>query len=260
MKKLHTFALLGFPISHSLSPKIFELIGEYFEVDITYDLIELRSQAELENFLNNNFKSYDGVNLTTPLKNKTPLAKTLNVLKPNPLSGINTDQIAIEKLLRPYEQIINSVTLIGAGGAASAAVKALKTLKFIKHLHIINRSELPEKFTLAAHAPNWQVTSSTLEDAKKVSTDLLINATPMGLGGEVHPLSSHLVRAKIIFDMIYVPKNTNLIQQAERLESKTITGDQMLIEQAISSFEFWINDKIIKRDELVTFLRERLYE
>ena len=65
---------------------------------------------------------------------------------------------------------------------------------------------------------------------------MIINATPVGMGGEASPLSSkHISKDSIVYDIVYRPLNTDLILNAKKANAQIIYGYEMLIEQAIAA-------------------------
>ncbi len=151
------------------------------------------------------------------------------------LSGFNTDWIGIERAVQEAGVDIEggAVVILGAGGAARAAVYASRILK-ASLITIVNRTtERAEKLAGefgVAYAPA-EALQSVCKDAK-----LIFNATPLGshlATSSVHlqPRFETLRRECAIFEMVYGP--TDFVRSAQAARLRTITGDRMLLYQAV---------------------------
>jgi 3-dehydroquinate dehydratase/shikimate dehydrogenase len=123
---------------------------------------------------------------------------------------------------------------LGAGGAARAAVFGLRERGC--EVHILNRSLAPaQKLARAAHARLIKRT-----DLKKLSFDVIINATPVGMGNSKEsPLHDNEINARYVFEMIYDPAETRLVQLARARGAQIIPGLEMFVHQAARQFEIW---------------------
>src|SRR5208283_2355637 len=151
------------------------------------------------------------------------------------LYGFNTD---IAGVLRPLEQrlaIANAkVLVLGAGGAARAAVFGLKERG--AEVWILNRSAVKAQ-RLARQAKARVIKRA---DVRKTAFDLIINATPVGMGNTHDcPLKDDEIQAKIVFDMVYDPVETHLLQVARAKGIAVIPGIEMFVHQAARQFEIW---------------------
>jgi 3-dehydroquinate dehydratase/shikimate dehydrogenase len=151
------------------------------------------------------------------------------------LYGFNTD---IAGVLRPLEQrftIENAkVLVIGAGGAARAAVFGLKERG--AEVWVLNRTSAKGQ-KLARQAKAHSIKRA---DLKKVAFDVIINATPVGMGNTHEcPLKDPEIQAKVVFDMVYDPVETHLLQVARAKGISVIPGVEMFVQQAARQFEIW---------------------
>jgi 3-dehydroquinate dehydratase/shikimate dehydrogenase len=151
------------------------------------------------------------------------------------LYGFNTDTAGV---VRPLEQRIGienaRVLVLGAGGAARAAVFGLKERG--AEVFILNRTvETGQKLARQAKARTVK-----RADLKKLSFDVIINATPIGMKNpKESPLLEAEINAKYVFEMIYDPAETQLIRLARARGAQIIPGIEMLVQQAARQFEIW---------------------
>ncbi|MEZ4907746.1 MAG: shikimate kinase [Saprospiraceae bacterium] len=178
----NNFAVVGNPISHSLSPVIF---GKYFENiadKYFYSRILGRSIEDISRLIT----AFDikGMNVTAPFKkeilslvseksaevNLTEASNTIIVQEKN-IKAYNTDIDGVIGALNPFSQNIKSVLILGAGGAARSAIIALQNMN-IQDINIWNRT--PEKAKQVAAQFNINHTETTSKDYS-----LIINTTPI---------------------------------------------------------------------------------
>jgi 3-dehydroquinate dehydratase/shikimate dehydrogenase len=151
------------------------------------------------------------------------------------LYGFNTDTAGV---VRPLDQRISlpgaKILVLGAGGAARAAVFGLKERG--AEVWILNRTAAPAR-KLARQAKARTIKRA---DLRKVSFDVIINATPVGMGNTKDcPLKESEIQARIVFDMVYDPGETRLLQIARAKGFQTIPGIEMFVHQAARQFEIW---------------------
>ncbi len=151
------------------------------------------------------------------------------------LYGFNTD---IAGVLRPLEQrlvIENAkVLVLGAGGAARAAVFGLKERG--AEVWVLNRTSVKGQ-KLARQAKARTIKRA---DLRKTAFDVIINATPVGMGNTRDcPLKDEEIQARVVFDMVYDPVETHLLQVARAKGIAVIPGIEMFVQQAARQFEIW---------------------
>jgi shikimate dehydrogenase len=199
----------------------------------------------------------DGFNVTIPHKiemmrylDKTDelcsLIGAVNTVtnKDGILKGYNTD---MDGFLDPFKKkkldIINKkVLLLGAGGAARAIVAGFAREK-AKSITIANRtlenakrlSEFSRKIGLNADGIEMEEVKDTAKDY-----DVIVNATSIGLKNEPSVISLEGINEKtIVYDIVYMPINTDFIKKAKEKNAVIIFGYEMLLGQAIRAFEIW---------------------
>ena len=171
-------AVIGSPIAHSLSPKLFSFMAENEGVELDYQAIEvalLDSKIFLEQLKVN--KNFLGLNVTVPLKEafisdidvcspEVKIIGALNVLhlKNDKIYGHNTDVIGIERTLKEKKFYVDDKTclILGAGGAARAQAYVLGMEK-AKSVYVYNlsdkNSELVKNFKLHFPETSWRLIS-----------------------------------------------------------------------------------------------------
>jgi shikimate dehydrogenase len=257
--KFH-FGLIGYPLGHSLSPKIHAaalkacgLQGDYSlfpihpdDKDGLKDLLARVRAGELH-----------GLNVTIPHKQNviefvdelTPTAKAVGAvntmcLRDNKLVGDNTDAAGfLADLKKGMENrelgVGKSALVLGAGGSARAVVYALLNDGWdvtVSARRIEQAQQLTSSFT------NHESRPSTF-DLRPSTFDLLVNTTPVGMFPNVDdsplPDELSLPANAFVYDLVYNPSETKLVRVARTQGLSATTGLGMLIEQAVLSFEIW---------------------
>lgn len=249
--------LLGYPLSHSYSPLIYNRFFKILNCDAGYFLYETKKE-DLKERINEILKDRDvkGFNLTQPLKEEIlkfnlildDISKkifSVNCIKieEKNLYGFNTDYFGFLKSLYPYKrELENSISLIlGAGGAAKSVILALKELK-IKHSFVANRTY--EKALNLKEVFGDFITPLNLNEIHliKEKIKILINATTVGLKEEECLIDEDFIdKDMIVYDLIYNPKLTKLIKLAKRKGAKNKNGFTMLYIQCLENMKIWFN-------------------
>jgi 3-dehydroquinate dehydratase/shikimate dehydrogenase len=151
------------------------------------------------------------------------------------LYGFNTD---VGGIVTPLEQRMHltdaRVLIIGAGGVARAAAFGLKARG--AEVFLVNRT--PEK--AQALARSAKVKSIKRADLVKQEFDVIINATPVGMGNNRQaPLEEKELNAKYLFDLVYTPAETKLVAMARAKNIQIIPGLEMFVQQGARQFEIW---------------------
>jgi 3-dehydroquinate dehydratase/shikimate dehydrogenase len=171
------------------------------------------------------------------------------------LYGFNTDTAGVVRPLEQRMAIENlKVLVLGAGGAARAAVFGLKERG--AEVSILNRS-LPAAQKLARQAKARTIKRA---DLKKLAFDVIINATPVGMGNSREtPLKEDEIRAHYVFDMVYDPFETRFLKLAQARGAQIIPGIEMFVHQAARQFEIWTG-KPAPSDEMLRVVTIALQE
>lgn len=246
------FGVLGDPISHSLSPVMhnaaFKALGMQFE----YHAFRVKPENLKDAILGAYALGFGGVNLTIPLKEKaleivkaTDIAKQIGAVNTidfkEGIVGHNTDGLGAEMALidKGVEIKGKHVLILGAGGAARAI--AFQLAKDGASIIIANRT-LERAENLAKHVRKAR--ASGLDDLKQLiqESDILINATSVGMFPKTSQtlVTRDMMHSKlVVFDIVYNPVNTLLLQEAKKAGAKTIDGVMMLVYQGAEAFRIW---------------------
>ena len=249
--------VIGDPVDHSLSPAIHGFWLKALGIDARYGRRRIR-RVELPAYLAEKRAdaAWRGANVTMPLKldavtladgasDRAVAAGAANLLmmRDGRLAAANTDVGAIASLLsalREAKARMGSVTLLGNGGAARAALVALK-LVGIANVRIQAR-DVAEARKLAVE---FGLETGPALFTEPIVSDGLINATPLGMPGR-ECLNCDLHRMPVsgwVFDMVYDPAETPLIEAARGRGLHAVSGLHMLVEQAATSFELFFGQK-----------------
>ena len=271
-KKL--FAIIGNPITHSLSPTLHNYWFKKYNIEANYSLLNLEEknlEYAVQKIRN---KELDGINVTLPFKQtvipfldklvndakSTNSVNTLFLDENNTLIGENTDVFGLQAAyLKEISNLKNKRTLvIGAGGVSPSVIFSLQKSK-VQNISIINRTHdkslFLKKVFKSINILEWE----TLED--QISKfDIIINATSLGLkNGQDFSFKFENVKKDLIFiDTVYNPFETNTLKYLKKNKIKTYKGLDMLIYQGQKSFYLWnkINPEI--DDNLYNILVSKL--
>jgi shikimate dehydrogenase len=253
-----TYCIIGDPVDHSLSPAIHN--AAFISLGLNCSYIAFRVQeGQLKNSLDSlRAINIGGFNVTMPHKvrvleyvdqyDKTvELVGAANTVKneDGKFCAYNTDVLGFIKPLRQRGIDFSGfeVTILGAGGAARAVAVALAGERGIANINIVNRNtdrskelaNLLKKLGLKASI----VSSDNIQNIASKS-NLIINTTPLGMKDEQSLIKSSSIRKDaIVYDIVYKPINTNLLESARTAGAKVVYGYEMLLEQAIASFKIW---------------------
>ncbi|RNJ79178.1 MAG: shikimate dehydrogenase [Nitrosopumilus sp. B06] len=253
-----TYAVIGDPIDHSLSPNIHSAAFRHLGMDCSYIAYRVL-KGELADGVSALKKiAINGFNVTIP--HKVEMMKLLDHLdetcsitgavntvsnSDGALTGYNTD---MDGFLEPLERRGidmdgTSVLLLGAGGAARAIVAGLAGKK-TGSITVVNRT--PEKAEeLCMFAQRLGVESDVGRFGSSLKGyDMVVNSTSMGMNGEPSPVSfEDADRGLVVYDIVYKPMNTNLIKSAKSSGCTVVFGYEMLLGQAVRAFDIWHNKK-----------------
>lgn len=238
--------VIGDPVSHSKSPLIHRFWLEKLGLKGDYRATRV-TEGELSAFLRErrDDPTWRGCNVTMPLKLAAASALSesgplnLIVRQGEALIGLNTDVTGIVDPLRALmsdpQTYAPSAVILGSGGVLLSVVQALNTLGF-KQLTIVARSRDKVRGLLGSEPAMWRFFPW---GAPLPASDLLINATPLGMAGQP-PLpynAASVNEGGVLFEMIYNPLVTALLADGQRRGLHCVDGLQMLVAQAAPSFE-----------------------
>lgn len=257
---MKTYCIIGDPIDHSLSPAMHNAVFMFLNLDCIYIAMRVKI-GELDAAIKSiKSANISGFNVTMPhkvaimgyldeLDNECILANAVNTVAVNEkLKGYNTDIHGFIKPIKDRKISLENkdVLLLGAGGAARAAIIGLSR-EHINSLILANRSIAKAKKMIddlkSRIDIKFDIKFVELEDAKDHAYEsyLIVNATPLGMSNEPSIISSeHINPASIVYDVVYRPMNTPLIEEAMIANAQVIYGYEMLLEQGAKAFEIWL--------------------
>lgn len=260
------YGVVGHNIQYSQSPAIFRRVFKALGWPAVYALGDMALPHFTEFVASAADAGIVGFNVTQPYKVKIlgyltrldPTAKAVGAVNtvvclPRGLTGYNTDVNGVEAALAPVRRQLSdsSVVILGCGGAARAVAYALSREFGIGQIVLAVRSPRKARRVIRDLRKDARVRcalevcsltkrnlSASLADAK-----LLVNATPVGGAGSKGesplPMGLALPSAMAVFDLVYRPRLTQLLREANRAGCKTIGGWPMLVGQADAAFRIW---------------------
>jgi shikimate dehydrogenase len=253
----NTYAVIGDPIDHSLSPNIHNAAFRHLKLDHTYIAYKIPAGELSAGIEALKAIKIAGFNVTIP--HKIEMMKFLDEMdttckiigavntvlnEDGKLKGYNTDMIGFLDPIKKKNLTIkdSQVLLLGAGGAARAIVTAMVKEKAGK-ITIVNRTlENANKLAEFAKKIGGNVDTVSIQEANKLITDykFIINSTSIGMRNEPSPISTeNISKDSIVYDIVYQPINTDLIKKSKENGATIIYGYEMLLSQAACSFEIW---------------------
>ena len=281
--KTSFLALIGNPVSHSLSPIMQNAAIQYLGLDLIYMAIPCKDE-DLEIVVNSLKKmNCKGLNITIPFKQKvfnmcseiSPVAKKVKAINTLKLTddkdwiGTNTDIDGFIYPLKNLNLIKKSSLILGSGGAARSVIQGQIELKLSKITIISrNKSSLNELITNFKNDIEIEGLLSTNNEINNLiqETDLIINTTPVGMSNTINndeiPFGKNFwdsINSKtIVYDLIYNPSPTPFLKFCDKKGCMTIDGTQMLIAQGAKSLSFWTNGLEVPFEVMHDALKEYL--
>lgn len=267
------YGLVGFPLSHSVSPAMHNASFAAARLDAVYLPFPAVSAEDFVTF----GKAFGirGASITVPHKvslvdhvdevyataRRVGAINTIRAVDGRWIGG-NTD---VEGFLRPLTDRVEvrglRVAVLGAGGAARAVAVGLAPSGCHLRIHARNRPQAKDVAMLASA----EVGPYPPEPG---SWDMLINCTPVGMYPRVDetPIDREHLTGRYVYDLVYNPTVTRLLREASRAGLQTIGGLDMLVAQAQEQFQWWtgsrppsgaMREAALKR--LAEFMRDEHY-
>lgn len=256
------FCIVGHPVSHSLSPRIYTRFFEMKGIDATYEALNIQT-GEFSSVIDVLLKEYDGLNVTIPFKEAVVAhvdsmiersLRAVNCIFEG--AGHNTDWIGFSHSLRNIE-IEEPVTILGAGGASRAVVYALKR-SGVHRVNILNRSPArAERVAEDFNDGNFEVKTFSIDSLRPIvrESKSIVNATSIGMKGERLDLRREdLQGISLVYDLIYSETPLQKVARECGVEN-VIDGKAMLFFQACENLKIWrlFDEKVFERAfEVVT--------
>ena len=272
-------AVVANPIKHSNSPFIHNSAFEATNTNGVYLAWEVDATELAETVANIRRYQMYGINLSMPYKEQVILyldqlseeacligAVNTVVNREGTLIGYNTDGKGFFKSLPSFKISGKRIVLLGAGGAAKA-ILAQAILDGVSQISVFVRSSSIEKtrpyIEKLENATGFRVDLFALEDvselqARITDSDLLVNATSVGMDGASQPIPTSIVLPEklLVADVIYQPFETPFLKWAKEQGNQSINGLGMLLYQAAEAFELWTG-KEMPTDQIWELLKQK---
>ena len=275
--KTQLYGILGDPIEHSLSPLIHNAAFQRLDLNAVYLAFRVAPEALGLAFEGIRSLGIRGVNITIPFKqtaiefideipedlDRATGAINTIVNRDGQLYGYNTDGVGFLTSLKEdlhFDPKGKTVLVLGAGGSACSVVFSLARAH-AEHIVIYNRTqERAQGLTdfVQAYFPETEIeTISALDEVYSQKIDLVVNATSCGMKGNAgSPVDLKRLKHKTsVYDLVYAPSETMLLNSAKELGWPAVNGLGMLAAQAALSFELWTGKKEGVRETMWEILK-----
>lgn len=260
--------IIGYPLGHSISAVIQKAGLESIGLEGCYDVMETAPEDLISRIKYIKTNGYNGFNVTIPLKvpmslflddiddyaNIAGCVNTVKVGEDRSFFGYNTDIYGFKRAI-PEEVNLQgkNASILGTGGASRAAVVGLAE-RGVSEIDFYTRNIINSRQTLdyvRAKFPEINFNVYQIQNIRSLeNTSIVVNATPIGMKGfmaDQMPLEradlDKLNPETVVYDIVYNPVKTVLIQEAQKRGLRTIGGLDMLIFQAERAIEIWTGIK-----------------
>ena len=267
--KTKLLGVIGDPIEHSLSPVMHNAAIAHLGLDYVYLPFHIKPEdlaAALKGFA---AIGLTGFNVTIPhkqaiipfLSTVSPVAQAVGAVNTvfctdDGWAGTNTD---VEGFLAPlltynrdWSQTV--AVILGKGGAARAVIAGCHQLG-CKEIHVVVRNasniqEFLDSWSKSSFKYKLQIQTWDKLPDLVACADLLVNTTPVGMSPhpEKSPLSavemSQLKKGAVAYDLIYNPRPTQFLQQAQAQAAIPIDGLSMLVHQGAAALKIWLQQPV----------------
>lgn len=257
MSALRRFALLGDPVSHSVSPFLYSVAFEWLGIDARYEAVRVPSgEPQKIDGAMRDLAAAGGGNVTLPHKGAAAAVLELRMGAVEAtgacncfwfddegrLVGDNTDVRGFLAACADFaagELRGADVLLLGAGGAARAVAVACAEAG-VASLEIRNRTESRAERLVAELDLGGLACVQQASRGLERPYDMVVNATRLGLEpGDPLPVELDPVLCAAAFDLVYAPGGTSWTRHAVELGIPAQDGRTMLVHQAVYSLERW---------------------
>lgn len=256
--------IIGYPLGHSISAVIQKAGLKSIGLDGSYDVMETPPEDLISRIKYIKSNGYDGFNVTIPLKvpmslflddiddyaNIAGCVNTVKVGEDKSFYGFNTDIYGFKRAIPDEIDLTDkTASILGTGGASRAAVVGLAE-RGVKNIDFYTRNIINSRQTLEyvrAKFPEINFNVYQIQNIRSLAdSSIVVNATPIGMKGfmaDQMPLEradlDKLNPNTMIYDIVYNPVKTVLIQEAQKRGLRTIGGLDMLIYQAERAIQIW---------------------
>jgi 3-dehydroquinate dehydratase / shikimate dehydrogenase len=247
-RRTRVYGVIGDPVGHSLSPAMQNAGFQARRMNAVYlpflvrDLKDFVSSIEplgIRGFsatLPHKERIMAHLDDCDPVAEKIGAVNTVVVRGDGKLYGYNTDYVGVLRALERRMPLPGSrVLIVGAGGAARAVAFALAQAGAA----VFVSARRHQRAKLLARAMGGEAVRGS--QLRTESFDAIVNATPIGMDPLVKdsPLEARELNCKLLFDTIYRPRRTRLMQFAEHRGIETVSGLEMFVAQGTAQWEIW---------------------
>ncbi len=259
------YGILGFPLSHTLSPLIHNTLFSEYKQNSVYLVFEKEHPDKFSLFKEKGLIKIYGLSVTIPHKEwaytisdecdetgkSMEAANTLVYnQEENSILSFNTDGMgAVRAILEAKKNFLDlgkDILIVGSGGSARGISYALLKSGFSNKIVIAARNE--EKAKDIVHALNsvrplsseYSTIGNSIKDNKRFY--LIINTTPVGMKGKTDSIllpDEFFNKNQLVFDIVYNPSKTPMVVSALKAGAKVVPGYEMLLYQAMEQFRLF---------------------
>ena len=256
--QIKTYCIIGDPVQHSLSPAMQNAAFNSMHLNCVYIAFRVSKEELEESVCSLRSINIAGFNVTMPHKidiikyvdeldltaRKAHAVNTVHNVQ-GTLKAYNTDVYGFIEPLRRRKISFNGMTilLLGSGGAARAVIAALSEENNISNIRIASRNQETSIALVNIGADlGLQCDNVDIDNVQKVAakSHLIVNTIPPGANNETSIIDhEHISQDSIVYDVVYKPVTTRLLEEAKRAQAQIVYGYEMLIEQGAKAFEIW---------------------
>jgi len=246
--------IVGYPLSHSISPKIHNAVIEHLGLEGVYLAFEVKPPHLRDAILGAKTLGFTGLNVTIPYKEEVlsivkPVAEAklaVNTIDLREMKGYNTDVYGVEMAFKNANVDLEgkNALVVGAGGAGKAIALAL--MRMGAKVVLTNRTESRGIEAVRQLREYGDCVFHPMERIRELKVDVVANATPLGMKGfsSEMPVPEEILKPDmVVFDAVYNPLETKLIKKAKEKGCRVVSGLDMLVYQAEKAFEIWTGIK-----------------
>lgn len=250
--------VMGYPVMHSRSPRLHNYWFEKHGLLGTYVPLAIQPEGLVPALRALHPLGFAGCNITVPhkvaamaaLETIDPMARRIGAIncvvvgKDGALHGTNNDGFgyiaSIRERFPDWRADAGPVVVLGAGGGSRAVVAALADAG-AREIRLLNRSRaraegIASDYGAPVVVHDWAERSAALADAA-----MLVNTTSLGMSGQpqLDIALDRLPVSALVSDIVYIPKETPLLEAARARGNRTVNGLGMLLNQARPAFRAW---------------------
>lgn len=264
--------VIGYPVKHSLSPRLHNYWLKHYDVDGVYIPMEVEPKNLHQVVTSLPLMGVKGCNLTVPhkeivlnvLDEVSDIARRMGavntlVFKEGKIMGTNTDAYGFIENIKSNASFFdfrkNPAVVLGAGGAARAVCAGLLDMG-VPHIYLTNRTKEKAEHVRNDISKDIEVIDWKEREVVLTEANILVNTTTLGMVGfpELEIKLDLLPSSSLVTDIVYKPLETKLLREARLRGNKVVDGIGMLLHQAVPGFEQWFG----VRPEVTDTLRDHV--